>query len=120
LVAYDTPAHAAEAVSQWHTAAATCPHTPVHSTVAGEPDLLMKITQNQFDVATLPATNNAVTVESGTAAGQGTLYNVSILQVHGRYLDAIYLTVDGPITAQELNATVQVAAITGQRLTAQH
>jgi hypothetical protein len=120
LVAYDTPAQAAEAVTQWHTSAATCPHTPVHSTVSGEPDLLMKITQNKLDVATLPAATNALTVESGTAAGQGTLYNVSILQVHGRYLDAMYLTIDRPITTQELNATVQLATITGQRLTAQN
>lgn len=73
LVAYDTPAHAAQAVSQWHTSAATCPHTRVHSTVAGEPDLLMKIIQNNVDVATLPAAINAGTVESGTAVGLRTL-----------------------------------------------
>lgn len=119
LVAYDTPAHAAEALAQWHTAAATCPHTPVHSTVAGVPDLLMKITKNERDVPGLPVADNAVTVESAEAAGQGTLYNASILQVHGRYLDAMYLTVDRPITTPALGATVQLAAITGRRLAAQ-
>lgn len=119
LVAYDTPAHAAQALSQWHTAAATCPHTPVHSTVSGEPDLLVTITQNKLDVATLPVATNAITEESATAAKQGTLYNVSILQVRGRYLDAIYLTMDEPLTTQDLDATREVATITGQRLAAQ-
>jgi hypothetical protein len=33
LVAYATPAQAAIAITQWHTSAATCPHTPVNSKV---------------------------------------------------------------------------------------
>jgi hypothetical protein len=68
----------------------------------------MAITKNQLDVATLPAPDNAITVESGTAAGQGTLYDVLVLQVHGRYLDAIYPAAGSPITAQELTEAVQV------------
>ena len=58
LVAYDTAAYAAKAVAQWHTAATTCPDKPVHSTVAGEPDLAYKISLNKLDVATLPVKLN--------------------------------------------------------------
>jgi hypothetical protein len=90
----------------------------VNSTVSGVPDLLEKIMQNKLDVASLPATHNAITVESATATGQGTLYNVSILQAHGRFLDNMYLTSGHPITTQELATAVQLATITGRRLTA--
>ena len=115
-VAYDTPAQAAKAIIQWHTAATTCPHTPVNSTAAGVPDLVEKILQSELNVAVLPAKNNAITMESATAVGQGTLYNVSILQAHGRFLDIIYLDSTHPITAQELAVAVQLAVTTGHRL----
>lgn len=118
LVAYDTPAHAAMAVAQWHTAAATCPHTAVRSTVAGEPDLVVTIIRNARNVATLPARQNAVTVESGRTRGKQKLYNVSILQVRGRYLDAVYLTTGTPITRPESTATQRLAVLTGRRLAA--
>ncbi len=116
LVAYDSPAQAAKAITQWHTSAATCPHTPVISKVDGVPDLLMKVIQSKRDLTTLPATTNAITVESGTAAGQGTLYNASILQAHGRFLDIIYLNSDRPFTRPELDVSAQLATATGQRL----
>ena len=116
LVAYDTPSHAALAVAQWHTAAATCPHRAVRSTVAGQPDLVITILHVGLNVATLPAKSNAVTVESGRATGKQMLYNLSILQVRGRYLDAVYLTTPTPITGPELTATQRLAVITGQRL----
>lgn len=118
LVAYDTPGQAAKALTQWHTSAATCPHTPVHSSVAGVPALIMKVKQNRLDVPTLPVTHNAITVESGTARGQGTLYNMSIFQVHGRYLDAVYLTIGAPLTTAETSTAQQLATITGRRLAA--
>lgn len=116
LVAYDTPAQAAKAITQWHTAATTCPHTPVNSTVAGVPDLVEKILQNEHNVTVLPAKNNTITMESATAVSQGTLYNVSILQAHGRFLDIIYLDSTHPITTQELAVAVQLAVTTGHRL----
>ena len=118
LVAYDTPAQAAKAMTQWHTAAATCPRTPVRPSVAGEPAVRITVTQNLIDVSTLPATNNAVTAENAAIAGKGTLYNVAILQVHGRYLDAVYVSNGRPITSQDLAATMELAALTGQRLVA--
>lgn len=116
VVAYDTAAHAAQALSQWEIAAATCPHTTVRSTVAGQPDALFKITKNELDVGIFPATTNAVTTETATIAGPHTLYMMSILQVHGRYLDAIYLTVNRPLTTEEIEAIATLAIRTGRRL----
>lgn len=116
VVAYDSPRQAAAALAQWHTAAARCPHAAVSSRVAGMPKLVERITHNALDVTTLPAQANAITTESATAQGQGTLYNVSILQTHGVVLDNIYLTTARPLTTQELQGALVLARITGQRL----
>ena len=119
VVAYDTPAHAQEAVAQWHTAAASCPHTAVRSAVAGVPKMRITIKQNTRDLGGLPATNNDVTEESATSAHDGTFYLVAILQVHGRYLDAVYLSTQAPVTAGDRAAATALAIVTGRRLVVQ-
>jgi hypothetical protein len=116
LVAYDTRAQAQLALAQWHDAAAHCPRTAVRSSVAGMPKLTERITRNQLHVAGLPDKCNALTVESATAAGQGTLYSITILQVHGRILDAVYLNDARAPTSQEIDGAIRIAAITGERL----
>jgi hypothetical protein len=88
-VAYDSPASATLALTEWIASATTCPKTPVKSTVSGVPDLTMVVTTNQRANPSLPVSTNAVTVESATADGE-TDYLVTILQVKGRFLDAIY------------------------------
>lgn len=118
LVAYDTTADASKAVGQWHTAASTCPTKAVRSTVAGEPDLAYKISLNKLDVATLPAKVNVVTMESAAEGGKRVLFNVSILQAHGRYLDAIYLTNSVPLSGTDLDVAQSLAVVTGRRLAA--
>ena len=118
VVAYDTPAHAAQALTEWHTAAATCPRKPV--SVSGQPGVLTKITRNQLDVGGLPAVDNALTMETATIPGPHTLYLVAILQVHGRYLDAVSLEDNRPITTQLVQATAGLAILTGRRLIAQN
>jgi hypothetical protein len=118
LVAYDSAAAAAKAISQWHTAAAHCPHKAVQSTVAGIPPMVEKISHNELNAADLPVRHNAATTMSATIKGHGTFYNVSILQVEGRFLDSIYLTSDRPITASESATAAAFAVITGRRLAA--
>jgi hypothetical protein len=115
LVAYDSAASATLALSQWHQAAATCPKTPVHSTVAGEPDSTIVVTTNALGNTTLPISTNSVIVESVTADGD-TEYFVAAIQVHGQFLDAVYDNVGDPPDADEMNGVLQLAATTGARL----
>lgn len=116
LVAYSSPADAAKALQEWIAAAAHCPHTPVRSSVEGVPELLIKVKTNDVDDTALPVPSSVITVESATAAGQGTIYNAAVLQVHDRYLDAVYLQSDQPETDEDLTALIQFATITGERL----
>jgi hypothetical protein len=115
LVAYDSAASATLALSQWHQAAATCPKTPVHSTVAGEPDSTIVVTTNTLGNTTLPISTNSVIVESITAEGD-TEYFVAAIQIHGQFLDAVYDNVGDPPDADEMNGVLQLAATTGVRL----
>ncbi len=118
LVAYATPADAAKALQQWHAAAAHCPHTAVHSTVAAVPPMVETIHRNQVNLSNLPVRTNASTYLSAVVKGQGTEYDLAILQVHGRYLDNIYAGSDRPFTKQDTAAAFTFAAITGKRLAA--
>jgi hypothetical protein len=118
LVAYATPADAAKALKQWHAAAAHCPHTAVHSTVAAVPPMVETIRRNQVNLPNLPVKANASTYLSAVAKGQGTEYDVAILQVHGRYLDNIYAGSNRPFTKQEMDVAFSLATITGKRLAA--
>ena len=118
LVAYDTAAHAALAIAQWYASARACPHKPVRSTVAGVPDLTYTVSVNKIDVAGFPAKLNVVTEESARPSGKIVLYDMAILQVHGRYLDAVYLTGRTPIPSRARIDTEGFAIITGRRLAA--
>jgi hypothetical protein len=117
LVAYDSSASAALALSEWVASAATCPKTPVKSTVSGVPDLTMVVTMNQRANPSLPIATNAVTVESATADGE-TDYLVTILQVKGRYLDALYADESTTPSSDDLDSLLELASITGARLKA--
>ena len=116
LVAYDSAQDAAKALAQWHAAAQHCPRTPVRSKVAGMPPMVERIFDNQLDVRGLPLHHNAVTSMSAKVKGEGTIYNISILQVRGRYLDNVYLLSDQPITTRDSAAVLGLAALTGKRL----
>jgi hypothetical protein len=116
LVAYDTPAQAAKALAQWHAAAAHCPHTTIHSKVAAVPPMIEKILRDQRDLPGLPSSPNEFTVMSGKVQGQGTLYDLAILQVRGRFLDNIYLNSDRPFTTRETDVAAGLAVTTGKRL----
>jgi alpha-D-ribose 1-methylphosphonate 5-triphosphate synthase subunit PhnI len=87
--------------------------------VAGVPKLRTTVRQNTRDLAGLPAVDNVVTEESLTSAHQGTLHALAILQVHGRYLDAVYLTITSTITADARAAAATLAITTGRRLVTQ-
>jgi hypothetical protein len=116
VVAYDSPAHAAAALAQWHRSAATCPRHAVASTVAGMPRLVERVKHNQLGYAGLPVRHNVVTVESASARRLGTLYMIAILQVHGRVLDAVYLRQSHRPQPRDLAAAVRIAKLTGRRL----
>lgn len=115
LVAYDTAAHAAFALAQVHQAVATCPKTPVRSAVAGVPALTYRVTEDKHGVTALPSPMNLLVVESAAAQGQ-TLYNVSVYQVHGRYLDAVYFDLDAPASSADIKSALMLAGATGRRL----
>ena len=116
VVAYDSAANAALALRQWHQAALTCPHHPVTTSTAPTLRLAERITYDQFGVTALPVPDNIVTIESATAPRIGRRYLITILQVRGNILDAIYATQTRIPTATELSGALDVAAITGRRL----
>jgi hypothetical protein len=118
LVAYDSPIEAAAALAQWRNATAHCPRRLVHSTIAGMPPLHERVTYNASRVRSLPNANNTITVESLAARGIGTRWAVAVLQVRGRILDAVYLTMTSRPTPDEIAAATNLAAITGRRLAA--
>jgi hypothetical protein len=118
VVAYDSAAEAAKAVAQWRASVTHCPTGLVHSTVAGEPDLRMRITTNESRQSSLPVADNAITRESGTTSGQVHVYFLAVLQAKGRFLDNVYLEVPRPITATEMQVVLTLARDTGRRLAA--
>ena len=119
VVGYDTPAHAGQALTQWFTAAATCPHGRIHSAVGGVPNMRITVTRNLQNTTTLPATANVVTEETAVSPHDGTFYLLAIMQVYKRYLDAVYLVSPSPITTAESDAVAALAIVTGRRLVVQ-
>jgi hypothetical protein len=115
LVAYDTAEQANLALAQWHRAAANCPRTAVRSALIATPTLKEHVTRN-VHVTRLPNPANTLTIESIEAPGQGTYYDIGVLQVRGRILDAIWVNLRRPPTAREIRADVGAAAVTGRRL----
>lgn len=118
LVAYDSTADAAAALAQWRDAAARCPATPVHSSVAGVPLMRDKVIANVSGVADLPVPNNAVTIESQTAQGK-TIFALALLQQRKRYLDIIWVLQGRAPNPADLAGAVKLASDTGWRLAAQ-
>jgi hypothetical protein len=82
------------------------------------PPMVEKIFDNELDVRELPLHHNAVTSMSAKVKGEGTIYNIAILQVRGRYLDAVYVLSDQPINARDSAAVIGLATVTGKRLAA--
>ena len=58
---------------------------------------------------------NVLTVESAAAQGH-VLHNVSVYQVHGRYLDAVYVNLARTPSNTDVTSTLTLASITGRRL----
>jgi hypothetical protein len=120
LVAYDSPASATLALNEWKQSVSTCPKTPVKSTVPGVPDLTMVVKTNSTN-ATLPIPTNVVTLETGTskddeANSVPATWFFAVIQVHGRFLDAVWFS--GPIdpTGPLTDGLVKFAASTGARV----
>src|SRR5699024_3146415 len=61
VVAYDTSAHAAQALTQWRAAVAECPTTPVRSSVEGVPPMRFTVISNVVNSKELPTDSNTVT-----------------------------------------------------------
>lgn len=116
LVAYDSAADAAKALSQWHAAAAHCPHGLIHSHVASEGTYTEKIVHNTLGESDLPVSHSAVTEMEMTQKGEGSFYNITIVQVQGRFLDNIYLNTQKSPTKYDWAAARQFADVTGGRL----
>lgn len=116
VVAYDTPANAALAMQQWHQAAMSCPNHPVTLTVAGVQRLTEHITHDEMDAPSLPVATNVVTAESISSPSIGTKYLITVIQVHGRILDAIYARQDAQPTDADIHGAETVAAATGRHL----
>jgi hypothetical protein len=113
LVAYDTPAAAAKALAEWHTAAATCPAGVVHT--QDEPDATFKVSRNDLGAAGLPVSTNGVTIESVNIKTE-TDYEAVILQLDGRFLDIVYLDQDDALTPADVTSVLAIASVTGQRM----
>jgi hypothetical protein len=117
VVAYDSPAQAAKALTEFRASVQRCPKGVFEqSTVAGTPDL-------RYDASTiatvpgLPVQDNAVATIAVTAKGSGQrLYGVLIFQRQGSVLDGVYLQSPTKPTAADIAAVRALAAITGKRL----
>jgi hypothetical protein len=116
VVAYDTAAHAQEALAQWEKAADTCPSTPVRSSVAGMPAVTVSVKKNVKDDPALPVARNSVLIEKQDAGKKGVNYLGVALQVDGNVLDAVYINQHRPVSADDLAALKKVASRTGERL----
>jgi hypothetical protein len=117
VVAYDTPAHAAEALAEFTAAVKRCPRNVfAKGTVSGQPPI--RYDKGTLSTSTqLPLPGNAVVMITETAKGiPGHLYNVYIMQVRGTVLDAVYLTSQLTLTQDDLAAAMHLADLTGQRL----
>jgi hypothetical protein len=122
LVAYDSPHQAALALRQWYKAAAHCPSHAVRSAVVGVPSLKVRVSQDVRHRTGLPNKLNVITAEKARTTdaagldGQHTLFNISILQVRGRILDAVYVTEARQLTHDEVAIALHMADVTGRRL----
>ncbi len=117
VVAYDSPSEASRALAQWYKIAAHCPSGSFRmdgALVDSERTL-----RNDADVVGLPVHANAITIEKVTTQGMH-LYLIAVLQVRGRYLDAMWGEQEQPVSGRDLATVIQLAAITGYRLLAVH
>ena len=119
VVAYDSAAHAAAALTEWRAAAAACPLGAWrHMRVSDLPELRYDALSERPDPH-LPAADNSRTTYTVTAHDSGDRgYGLLILQRHGTVLDAIYLTSESPLTPAITATANHLADITGKRLIA--
>jgi hypothetical protein len=119
VVAYDSAAQAAKALSQLRTSVTTCKTTVFHkSAVKGAP--LLRYSDNKVTTAkNLPVKDNAVASSLVTPKrATGHLYVVLIFQRRGTVLTGVYLNQLTKPTAADLKALHLLAAATGKRLAA--
>ncbi len=119
LVAYDTPDNAAKALAEWHTAAATCPKTAVTGSDVDDVPTVYTVLKDVQATSSLPVPANEYTAEAEASKSDGTYYEITVLQQHGRYLDIVYYETDGNAVADDYTTALQVATLTGTRLAAQ-
>jgi hypothetical protein len=119
VVAYDTAAHAAQALAQFRASVLRCPKNVYErSTVRGQPPLRYDLSVEVTDPA-LPVKDNAVARLVVTPKGSTKpLYGVLIFQRQGSVLDGIYLLSATKPTAADDTALAALALITGRRLAA--
>lgn len=121
VVAYDTPAHAALALTEWRTSVQRC-RTKIFlpPNEAGEPSVRVDTITSQRH-AGLPARDYSWTVEQVTNSPSGRhLTWINVLQQHGRYLDIVWgSSTPGPTITPQRSAAITAAAVaTGRRLLA--
>ena len=117
VVAYDTSAHAAEALAQFTAAVKRCPTTAFErGTVAGQP--AVRYDKGTLSTSTqLPVPGNVIVMMTATAKGfPGHLYSVFVMQVEGTVLDAVYLSSSAVLPPSAIAAAMHVAVVTGQRI----
>jgi hypothetical protein len=119
VVAYDTRAHAAEALRQFRTSVKHCPKNVFEdSGNTGGPDVRYDVSSIGRDVS-LPVKDNAVARFVVTFKGvKGQVHGSFILQRQGTVLDAVYLQTRTNPTASDLSVLRSLAQTTGVRLAA--
>jgi len=116
VVAYDTPAHAAQALNEWRHAARTCPRTWRTDPVADAPPARWTVTLRT--APTLPVPDNAYTAAEVTLRDTTWhYYLLAILQRHTAVLDAVYYQATTPPGTAATRELIRLATITGTRLT---
>jgi hypothetical protein len=116
VVAYDTPADAALAVSQWHQSMLTCPHHPVVAASAGGHRVRERVMSVQVDSQALPVADNIISVDSVTTRKLGTMYMIVALQVRGNVLDAVFGVQRRVPTDDDVRGLLLIATATGVHL----
>jgi len=119
VVAYDSAAHAAKALTELRTSVTHCPTDVfVPSSVQGTPNMRYDVSKLST-IAGLPVKDTAVETVQYTAQGQRKrAYGMLIFQRQGTVLDCLYLQSLKKPTTANIAAARALAQITGKRLAA--
>ena len=118
-VGYDSPAHAAQALTQWRASVARCKlGVDIKPPEAAAPVVRYNLEKIQVEPH-LPVAANAVTEAVLTVKSTGKkLYLVAVLQQHAQILDIVWFTSPSQPSTPVINGLFGLAATTGKRLAA--